>query len=681
MIPKTHNSIPFKDLKRCYLDFEYNGSSEARFNVVCCSLLVQGQIEPTNFWTYKDPNALADLKRSLIELRNDHIFVAHNVVAEASAFISLGIDPVKCAWIDTQIEYKMLTNHWDKYRYGDQLIDGKKVKTTPPRSKWEQTEEEKKKENNAKPQHSLLSTTYKLLGKIRSSAHKDEMRDLIISAPESFTPEERDAIIKYCDEDVLDLPEILGQILNAYRTSTAKKYIGVSELAWRGQTAARTALITKTGYPVNRSQVTKFSRSVNSIMNELAEDINGQFPDMGLFVWNKKEGRYSKKEKPQKDWIAASEHADKWMRTDTGGYSLSLDAYSRHYSYSHDYPEGILPAQMLRYLKTKQSLNGFIVSKSKKNFFNYYGSDGRARAWLNPYGSQSSRYQPGASGYIPLKAAWMRSLIQPPVGNAICGIDYGSEEFLLSALLSKDKNMYQAYVSGDPYFHFAKLAEAVPMDAERKDHEKVRTLFKSTVLGISYLMGPDNLAIKLTQDTGDHYSPEGAKKLIQTFFDVFKDYANWIERALYEYQRRGFLKLRDGWIMFGDNRNHRSVSNCPIQGMGGAILRKAIQISQDRGLHVILPLHDALYIEFDQKDFTPIDTLYDSMLEAFCHYFQDEPEIFEWAKSIRMDIDVWGPGLKDREFYSFKGRPLKMQEIYIDPRSKREYEKFKKYLT
>lgn len=682
LIPTLHHGTPFKRLKKVYIDFEYNGTTQAKFNLVCCSFVFGKSVRwPESYWLHYDPKNSRALKEDLLNMRETHIFVAYNVTAEASAFISLGLDPTKFAWIDLHLEYKMLTNHWDKYRYGEQLMKGKKIRTYPPKPKWDMTEEEKKNRKSAKPETNLAACTFKMTGAVRDTEHKTAMRDLIISSPDDFTLDEKFAITEYCDEDVIHLPGIWEKISRAYSSSTAKLVIVYSQIALRGAASARSALMAQTGYPVSKKSVTKFSKSVNKILNEIAEDINRQFPEMKVFVWNKAENRFSKKEKPQQDWIATCEYADNWMLTEGGKYSLSLDAYSAHFSFRHDFPEKVFPAQMLRYLKVKQSLNGFIPSKKKKTFFDSYGEDGRARAWLNPYGSQSSRFQPGATGFIPLKSAWMRSLIQPGVGNAIVGIDYGSEEFLISALVSGDEKMYESYASGDPYFDFAKLAKAVDKNAVRKDHESIRLRFKSTVLGVSYLMGAVNLAKKLTEDTGEVHVEADAQKLIDAYFSVYKKYAKWIEDTIYDYKKRSYLQLPDGWIMFGDNRNHRSVSNCPIQGFGACILRKAIELAQCRGLKVIIPLHDALYVEYNiaKNPHTP-DILRGCMKEAFSHYFKDDEEKYIWSQAIRLDMDVWGPGLEEGYFKTELGHDYKQQEIYIDPRAVTEYRRFQKYL-
>lgn len=685
LIPQTHNGTPFNKLHRCYIDFEYNGTTEQRFNLVCVAFRFEarGEVDEASLWLHCDDIAKQKLKELLISMREDTQFIAFNVVAEASCFVSLGLDPTKFCWLDLQHEWKMLINHNHTYMYGKHLIKGKKRITKAPKSKYLQTEEERLASDNSKPPKNLAGAVFKMLDKEVDTSHKNEMRDLIISAPDEFTPDQQQQILDYCMTDVDVLSPLRTAIGQAYMKHKAHRRgdITLADMALRGKTGARTALMTRIGYPVAPKKVRNFSNSVGKILEDICSDINAQFPDTKLFEWNKSRGAYSMKRQPQYDFIESSPYKDKWMKTNADQYSLSLDAWAKFYSFRHDYPQGNFPAQILRYLKTKQNLNGFMPAGTQKRetFFDSYGSDGRARAWLNPYGSQSSRYQPKATGFIPLKSAWMRSLIEPPDGYCIVGIDYSSEEFLLSALLSGDEAMFKSYASGDPYLGFAKEAKAVPEEGTRVTHAEQRDLFKATVLGISYLMAKYGLAGKITEDTGKLCSPEEAEKLINTFFEVYSDYATFIERTLYEYSKNGYLRLPDGWLMFGDNSNHRSVSNCPIQGMGACILRKAIELAQDRGIKVIIPLHDALYAQIKYGDWGQIDLLADCMIEAFRFYFMNDPVAYERSKAIRIDIDVWGPGLTEGEKQTPKKRKVKTQKVYIDPRAKSEYERFSKY--
>ena len=109
----------------------------------------------------------------------------------------------------------------------------------------------------------------------------------------------------------------------------------------------------------------------------------------------------------------------------------------------------------------------------------------------------------------------MRILLKPEAGKKIVAIDYSSEEFAIGASISGDKNMIEAYESGDVYLHFAKLAGAVPKDGLKKDYKKERELFKATVLGLSYGMGKEKLAKKLTDDTGEKVSVSKAEGLVR----------------------------------------------------------------------------------------------------------------------------------------------------------------------
>jgi len=683
------------------IDFEYNTTAERKLNLVCCSFAVNG--EKFEYWLYNSPKRMEDLKVHLLDLREaGYIFVSYNVVAEGHAFISLGIDPTKCNWLDLAVEWKMLTNHNHKFMYGKQLIEGREVFTTPPAYGSDAGV------NNSKPPKNLAGCLYKILGIKIDTDHKNEMRDLIISNNAEKILINKKQIIEYCTSDIVHLVPCWKVIKAEYKDYFKRAYeytreemealdlefkankpidVTPEEVLYRGESAARTALMQATGYPVEVAKVKKFAGSVKDLLKELSEDINSQFDeDIKFFRWNKNLQRYSMFQKPLKEWIEKSKYKDNWLRTlpsktkPEGDWSLSLEAWEKHFSYRHDFPRNNVGAQMLRYLKTKQSLNGFLPkaknAKNKATFFDSLGEDGRVRSYLNPYGSSTGRFQPKSTGYLPLKASWMRSLIQARPGHAICGIDYGSQEFLISALVSGDKNMIEAYKSGDVYLYFAKLAGAVPWEGKKEDYKIERNVFKATTLGISYSMGAEALARKLTDDTGKPHTKKDAQDLINKFMGAYPKYAEWIEDIRFDYSLRGFHKMPDGFITFGDNRNKRSVSNNPIQGFGGCILRKAIQLCQQEKLKVIMPLHDALYIEYPSDNHALIDTFAKEMREAFIHYFDDK----EGADLIRLDANIWSPDYEDGYLTTPAGMECKMQNIYIDERSEKEYEKFKKYM-
>ncbi len=662
-------------MKLCYIDFEFNNTSEYNLNLVSCSYEVDGR--RATYWLHNNELAKGQLKRDLISLHKEgYTFASWAVTAEARSFLSLGLNPIRFRWLDLYLEYRCLTNHNHSMQYGKQLIKGVRRTTIPPVFKRHRTEEEKRKKDFSKPEHNLLAAKYKLLGEFTPPEFKDTMRELIISSPQEFTDEERKAILLYNESDIHQLKAIHEAIQLEYERLLNGETEGLyREMLLRGEYATRTAVMEREGYPINHEATQAFSDSVADILWEIQHEINELFPDIQPFEKDGKRRMVWKQQKTR-DWVEKQKHS-KWMLTDKGKLSLSLDAFKDHYDFRHSFPKDNFGAQMVRYLSLKQQLNGFSPN-SKNSFWDYVGSDNRARAYFGIYGAQSARSQPKATGFLFLKSAWMRGLVQPAKGRAIWGIDYKSQEFLLGALLSGDENMLQAYESGDVYLHFAKLAGAVPMEGTRKEYPDERDLFKSTTLGISYGMGKDKLAVKLSNDTGKKIYAHQAQSLINKFKRAFKTYSRYRDNIIVKYKEDGHLKLPCGWYCWGDNPNVLSVQNCPVQGFGSSIMRKAVALAQDNGLKVIMTLHDAIYIEADVKHYTAGDVLAKCMDEAFRFYFKEE---LKSKATVGLEGNVWGPDLKEeyRDYFFLKG--VKHQPLYIDSRSKVEYEKFKKYFT
>jgi hypothetical protein len=330
---------------------------------------------------------------------------------------------------------------------------------------------------------------------------------------------------------------------------------------------------------------------------------------------------------------------------------------------------------MIRYLRLSQSFNGLKPKLGEESFFDSLGSDNRIRPFFNIYRAQSSRYQPKAKTFPFLWASWIRAVVESP-DKILIGIDYASQEFLISALLSEDEKMIEAYRSGDPYLYIGKQAGAIPQDGTKESHKKERNIFKWVTLGISYAMTKVGLSRQLTTQLGQDFSEEEAENLINLFFRVFPKYKLYTELIQKKYRVQRCIKLPDGWYMFGDNDNIRSVGNMPIQGTGACILRKAIELCQDNKLSVIFPLHDALYIEIDKENYLEkIDLFFKLMKEAFLFYFEDKVS----ASLIRFDCVAWAKFLNCNTVTTSNGNQVVTKNIYIDDRGKSEYEVFSKY--
>lgn len=517
-----------------YLDFEFSKIVEPKVNLVSCATYVEKTDQKMVWWLHNSPKRQSELAKYLKQFE---VVVGYACVAEARSFLALGLNPLDFKWIDLFLEYRMLTNHNDELQWGWQLVDGKPKFFTKPKPKWERTEEDA--QSGFKATHSLAEATYKLTRQIRDTEHKDKTRQLIISDPARFAPAESKQILAYNLEDVVFLPEIWKRIKQEFRKlapdDSMEDYF--REAINRGRYSAHTAIMETTGYPIDVEATRNFSRQIPHILMECQRDINDQFPEIKPFKWNKRSSNFSWNQIVTRNWIEEHHDVERWMKTDSGKLSLALDAFERFYPFKHDYPRGNFGAQMVRYLKLKQSLYGFSETGGKrKNFWDSVGSDGRVRPYMNIYGAQSSRSQPAASGFMFLKPAWMRSLVMPKKGKFIAGIDYGQQEFFVSALESECPNMIEAYLSGDPYLHTAKLCGAVPMDGKREDFKAVRDLFKSTTLGISYLMTKFGLAIKLTNDTGREWTEDEAQEQIDLFYDAYPELKEYQENLMEAYQ-------------------------------------------------------------------------------------------------------------------------------------------------
>jgi hypothetical protein len=665
-------------MRTIYLDFEFNKSKEAILNLICCVAHVyEGSncIAKERFWLHNDKTEKTNLCDWLLRNVSETTYVSFGAEAEARSFISLGVDcPTWFSWICLHLEYRNLQNHSHELLYGKQLIDGKEKKTHVYGGKGKQN---------------LVAVAYKLLGVTLDSERKDRMRDIILSENDDLIAQHKEEILDYCEDDVTYLPKILKAMNHLYAkrlSGNMLKDLG-KHAKLRGDYAARTAKMVSLGYPVNTSWLANFSDNAPMVIQECARDINSQFPDNPIFYWNRKEQRYSLDTKRVKNWIHDN-HPEGWLLTEKGQYSLALEAFESKYPYRHDYPVGNLGAQMVRYLKLNQSMKGYNPN-AEKSIFDDLGSDGRVHTYLNPYGAQSSRTQPASTGFVFLKPAFQRTLVQPRKGYAIGDLDYSSEEFFLAGLMSGDKAMIEAYKSGDVYLAFGKAIGYIPKDGTKKTHKFERDICKAVVLSLSYLMTAVGLAARLTEETRKEWTEDQAQELIDLFDETYHVFAQYRRDSIQDYYDQNYAALPDGWTMWGDNEKFRSVGNFPIQGMGACIMRKAVALAQDKGLNVIFTLHDAIYIEYQYGDLAAIDTLKECMIEAFCSFFQGEMK--EQAKYIRVDPQTWSeeypePTISDKGevIYTIvktpQGIEVPASSYFIDARAGKEFDKFKKYM-
>lgn len=674
-----------------YIDFEFYNTSEKFVTPVCASLLVNNVTE--SYWLLDKDEAIqrnlwGALKNRLEELQGTHTFVCYAATAEGRAIDALfegQISLYRFTVIDLHLEYKGVLNH-SEYSYGAQLIDGKVKFTEPKLSKWEIENGDEQEYSSDKPSSSLGSAIFKMIGKQIDTQHKTTMRNIIISGDYGSIKANQKFIQEYCDSDVKYLPELTKKILQINRDLIAGN-LGYKETEYMASVTNRGSLtfasctyIEYLGVPLDYEALSNLSENIEDIYADTYADASVRIlgeHKFTPFYYSAKERRWKTSEKSLRSFIGSLPQASKWKKTDSGEFSLAGEAFEQFCSERHVYSDNII-SQMCRINQLKTSLNSMRINPNKRNFFDSIGSDKRSRPYLNPLGTQSSRFAPPATTFLFAKSAWLRSLCNTEnKEKIIISLDYSQQEFLLSAVISGDTNMMQAYTSGDVYLATAKLAKAVPADATKASHPLERQLFKSVVLGISYSMTKYGLAEEiepyiLNQDERNKfgsgcrfknrsalndYCMEEANKLIDLFWSAYPTYKEFSDEIHPEYiENEGLAIPFSLFPMHGLNKNKRSVGNVKIQGSGAAILINLLKRLQQWSLSkysepcVIAPLHDACYLEIPYYNYSRLKEDLHAIKGCF------EKAYLDWASyvspagrefpMIRLGGEVWASWIR-----------------------------------
>src|SRR5262245_8244036 len=267
-----------------------------------------------------------------------------------------------------------------------------------------------------------------------------------------------------------------------------------------------------------------------------------------------------------------------WPRLESGALALDDDTFREM---ARAYPVEVAPIRELRHALSQLRLHELAV-----------GADGRNRLLLSAFGSRTGRNQPSNSRFIFGPSTWLRCLIRPAPGWAVAYVDWSQQELGIAAALSGDPRMQEAYVSGDFYLTFAKMAGAVPADATKQSHAAEREQFKTVALGVLYGLSADGLARKL------NVPPCRGRELLRMHQETFRRFWQWSDRVEMQGMLTGELRTVFGWtVHVGADANPRSLRNFPMQANGAEMLRLACCLATERGIAVCAPVHDALLVE------------------------------------------------------------------------------------
>jgi DNA polymerase-1 len=388
------------------------------------------------------------------------------------------------------------------------------------------------------------------------SVEKDEMRQLALRGG-LYNAEEKQALLDYCEGDVLALRKLLTSI---------GPHLDLPRALLRGRYMKAVAHIEWAGVPINTASLTMLQAHWENIQGELIRRV-----DAGHGIYKGRSFNHDQFAR----WLF--EHQIPWPRHPSG--SLALDEDTFHVM-EHLHPQ-LQAIRQLRATLSQMRLSDLAV-----------GPDGRNRTLLSPFRARTGRNQPSNTKSIFGTAVWLRSLIESAPSMGTGYIDWSQQEFGIAAALSGDPAMIAAYASGDPYLAFAKQARAVPPDGTKATHGTIRDQFKQCALAVQYGMGADSLAVNIGAPVFQ------ARELLRFHHQTYPKFWRWSDAAVDYAMLHGTLHTVFGWtIHVGPRANPRMLRNFPMQANGAEMLRLACCLATERGIVICATVHDALLIE------------------------------------------------------------------------------------
>ena len=421
---------------------------------------------------------------------------------------------------------------------------------------------------------------------------KKDMRDLALRGG-PWTQEEREALLDYCESDVVAMKRLVPAMLPA---------ISIPHALMRGRYMVAVSAMQHNGVPVDTETLVRLRGGWEDIQDALIAVVDA---DYGVY-----DGRTFKTERFA-HWLAVN--GIPWPRLESGKLDLTDDTF-RQQAKAHP---AVAPLRELRSSLAELRLSQLTV-----------GSDGRNRTLLSPFKSRTGRNQPSNAKFIFGPSTWIRGLIKPPPGMGIAYLDWSQQEFGIAAKLSGDKAMLEAYRSGDPYLAFAQQVGAVPADATKETHKDTRELYKQCVLGVQYGMEAESLAASIGKPL------IVARELLLAHRTTYRQFWKWSDAVVNHAMLHGVVWTVFGWhLRVGTDTNPRMLRNFPMQANGAEMLRLACCYATEQGIEVCAPVHDAILI------CAPLDQLEDDVAATRACMAKASHAVLD-GEALRTDVNV-----------------------------------------
>lgn len=632
--------------KKIFLDFEYIESKDRSTQNTICVTVSNG--DRYKFYDLRDPAKVNEIKLFINTLPDNTAMISYNVVAEVVSLLRLGISIEKLRsfdWIDLWIEAKMFMLTHPKYHSKD------------------------------------TSLKYGALKVFKIDYPFDIAKDPIsIILKGNYTDDEWQLIKDYNIADVQVLPILLDRLKDLW-----KEYkITYSELLFRGSFALENAINYErtNGFPMDTHIISQVFEKREDVKYAVAMECNEV---TGFPIY---QAKVKKRPKQVSFTVAAFEEFLKnnglyqqWAKTDSHKVSTTEDEFEKwliiddYLSKNKDILQSIYYAR-----STIKQLNSV-------NLAELITKDGYIKTPPFPFHQKSGRSSPKPSlGFILNLAPWLRMCIKPKEGKAFISADWSQQEIALAGYFSQDKKLLESY-EGDHYITNAIACGFVPENATKKSHPKERDMMKPTSLGIIYGMGEKSMAFRVesamgwvhdtertlvtlwtitdgqfipTETTVSTRAYDTAVKFINGHKAYYTDYWKYVYAHAQDCKEKGYYKVPiSGWRYFiEESHSPTQLQNIPNQAGGAAVMQLGYIIASKKyNLRVVCPLHDALYIECDEKD---IEINKEKLLKAMA---ESVAILTNNTVKIRNEVKV----------YTNK-------DPYTDPRGVKTYELIKKLI-
>lgn len=389
-----------------------------------------------------------------------------------------------------------------------------------------------------------------------SAAEKHDMRDLITRGT-SYSEQEWRDILGYCESDVVALEKLM-EVMNLQGD--------LPQALMRGRYMKAASAVETIGVPIDVASLEKIRESWGGIKQGMIEELDSKF---GVY-----EG-HSFNSKRFENFLARERI--RWPRQENGKLDLNRETF-RTMVDAHPQLRGLYDLRV--------SLSSLRLEKLT------VGSCGRNRYHVGAFGSKTGRNQPRSSRSVFGPSRWIRHLIKPPAGMALAYIDWSQQEFGIAAALSGDRNMMDAYRSGDPYLHFAKIASAVPANATKSSHPQERSRFKIAALGVLMGIGASSLGRQAGADEAT------GRVLLIKHQQAFPRFWEWSRDQVNRAMLGESLRTVFGWELHpGELNGPNTYRNFKLQANGAEMLRLAATAITEREIRLCALIHDAVLIE------------------------------------------------------------------------------------